>query len=327
METRYVRQDNLRIAVVGVGHLGEYHVQKYRALKMVDLIGVVDSNKERAMEIGQRYNTKVFETHNDILDQVDAVSLAVPTLAHFDVAKDILSHGIHLLIEKPITYKLEPADTLIKMAKERNLVLRVGLVERFNPAVVKMESMLNNPHFIEARRMNIFTPRGTDVDVVLDLMIHDLDIILHIIPSEVKEIHAVGMSTLTDKTDIANVRLVFENGAAADLTASRVSHKTIRKIRVYQPESVLHVDCFKREFGVTRFNRAQDLNSLQPVHTEEESFSGRDPLADEIGAFVAAVSNGARHDSNGRDERKALSLSLQIIEQIKKGSKGFQVAH
>lgn len=319
-----MKKNKVRVGVIGVGHLGEYHVQKYKAHPGVDLVGVVDTNPDRADEIGLRYDIKAYGNHREILHMVDAVSLAVPTESHFDVAKDILSEGIHLLIEKPITYMLEPADTLIRMAGERGLILQVGLVERYNPAIVRMESMLDQPLFIEAHRMNMFTTRGTDVDVVLDLMIHDLDIILHIVPSEVKEFHAVGMSVITGKTDIANVRLIFENGTVANLTASRVSEKIIRKIRVFQPNAYLHADCYKREFTITRLdNGAGDFSDLPNLKTEKETFPGSDPLSDQIGFFVKSVIDGARPIMTERDERKALKIALEVIDLINKGCTKF----
>lgn len=314
--------EKVRIAVIGVGHLGEYHVQKYRSLPAVDLIGVVDTNSERAAEIARRYDTKTFRTHKEVLDLVDAVSLAVPTERHYAVAKDILSGGVHLLIEKPITYTLQPADTLISMARERDLILQVGLVERFNPAVIKMESLLTRPVFIESHRMNTFTPRGTDVDVVLDLMIHDLDIILHVMPAELREVHAVGMSVLTDKTDIANVRLIFEDGGVGNLTASRVSEKILRKIRVFQPDAYLSVNCYKRKISVTRL--ATDKKGPQgfpELDSVNETFPDRDPLADQIASFVDCVRNGCEPVVPGRDGRRALQVALGIIEQIKQGSR------
>ena len=206
--------------MIGVGHLGEYHVQKYKVHSDVDLVGVVDVDERRVHEIAHRYQTKAYTDHREILRDLDAVSLAVTTEMHFEVAKDVLAEGVHMLIEKPITYDLSEADVLIRMARERHLVLQVGLVERFNPAVIKMMPLLTKPVFVESHRMNLFTTRGLDVDVVLDLMIHDLDIIIHMIPSEVKEIHAVGMPVITDKTDIANARIIFEDGTAANLTKS-----------------------------------------------------------------------------------------------------------
>jgi predicted dehydrogenase len=255
---------------------------------------------------------------------VEAVSLAVPTEMHFQVAKDVLSHGVHLLIEKPITYQLEPADFLIKLALERDLVLQVGLVERFNPAVVRMESMLNQPLFIESHRMNVFTPRGTDVGVVLDLMIHDLDIILHIVPSEVKELHAVGMSVVTGKTDIANARLIFENGTVGNLTASRVADKALRKIRIFQPDAYLHVNCLKRELTVTRLDgRARNLPPLPQLTSDKIQFPGSDPLADQIASFVKSVIDKSQPVVSGQDGRRALRFALAIMDQIERGCRNF----
>jgi predicted dehydrogenase len=296
-------KEKLRIGVIGVGHLGEYHVQKYVAMPEVELVGVVDTDYDRANEIARRYQTRPFG----------------------EVAKDILSRGIHLLIEKPITYTLEPADTLIRLAQEKDLVLQVGLVERFNPAVVKMESLLKDPVFIESHRMNLFTTRGTDVDVVLDLMIHDLDIILHVVPAEVKEVHAVGMSVLTGKTDIANVRIIFENGTVANLTASRVSDRTLRKIRVFQPDAYMAVDCFRREISVTKLDsEAKNEHNFPQVTTNKTKFPGNDPLADEISSFVHAIMNGEEPVVSGRDGRRALQYALGIIDQIERGCKDFQ---
>ena len=320
-----MKPEKLKVGVIGVGHLGEYHVQKYMALSSVDVVGVVDTDLDRAHEIARRYDTKSFGTHQDFLPLVDAVSLAVPTEKHFDVVKDILRSGVHLLIEKPITYEIGPADILLNIAREKNLKLQVGLVERFNPAIVGMEALLTNPVFIESHRMNQFTTRGTDVDVVLDLMIHDLDIILHFIQSEVKEVHAVGMSVLTGKTDIANVRMIFENGTVGNLTASRVSDNTLRKIRVFQPDAYIAADCFKRELSVTRLDGAIDPSSGFPlVVTEKKQYPRTDPLADEITAFVDAVINGSQPVVPGSDGRRALNFALEIIEQIEKNRRDFK---
>ncbi|MBW1733073.1 MAG: Gfo/Idh/MocA family oxidoreductase [Deltaproteobacteria bacterium] len=319
-------QQRLRVAVIGVGHLGEYHVQKYRGIPGVELVGVVDMNLDRVNEIARRYHTKAYGHHRDILDMVDAVSLAVTTEMHFQVARDILQQGVHMLIEKPITYDLTEADDLISMARDRGLILQVGLVERFNPAIVKMEGLLKSPVFIEAHRMNLFTKRGLDVDVVLDLMIHDLDIILHIVPSEVREIHAVGMPVITDKTDIASVRLVFENGTAANLTASRVSGKMLRKIRVFQPDAYISADCGKRQLTVINLDtERKDSDDFPQVSTSKEKFEGTDPLNDEISSFVRSVIDGSEPVVTGEDGRNALRVALSIIEQIETGSKNFDL--
>ncbi|MBU0735434.1 MAG: Gfo/Idh/MocA family oxidoreductase [Proteobacteria bacterium] len=320
-----MKQDKLRVAVIGVGHLGEYHVQKYKSNAGVELVGVVDVAANRVNEIAQRYDTKAYLDHRDILGRVDAVSLAVTTAMHFEVAKDVLAKGVHMLIEKPITYDLGEADTLIRMARQRNLVLQVGLVERFNPAIVHMMPQLNSPVFVESHRMNLFTTRGLDVDVVLDLMIHDLDIILHIVRSEVKEIHAVGMPVITEKTDIANARLIFEDGTAANLTASRVSGKMLRKIRVFQPEAYISADCGKRQLTVIRLDTGKrDADNFPQVTTSKEKYSESDPLNDEISSFVNAVTNRSEPVVTGEDGRNALKVALNIIDQIERGCKNFR---
>jgi len=315
----------LKVGVIGVGHLGEYHVQKYLNIPSVELIGIVDINQNRAREISEKYNTKIYNDHLHILDEVQAVSLAVPTEVHYELAKDVLSKGVHLLVEKPITYSVEPADLLIKMAEERNLILQVGLVERFNPAVREMERLLTEPVFVESHRMNQFTKRGIDVDVVLDLMIHDLDMFLHMIPYEIKDIHAVGMSVVTEKTDIANARLIFENGTVANLTASRVSNKTLRKIRIFQPDSYISVDCYRRNLTIIKLRKGADHDPHFPgLETVKREFPGSDPLQDEIRSFVDSINDGRSPEVTGQDGRKALKVALSIIEQIEANSKLFR---
>ncbi len=321
----HVKNDKLKVGVIGVGRMGEYHIQKYQNMPMVELVGVADTNLHRCNELAALYDTKAFSGHHSLLDNVDAVSVAVPTETHFEVAKDVLSKGIHLLLEKPITYELEPADALIEMAREKHLIFQVGLVERFNPAVVKMQALLDQPILLESHRMNAFTTRGIDVDVVLDLMFHDLDIILHSVNSEVKEVHSTGMSVITGKTDVANARLVFENGVAANLTASRVADKTLRKIRVFQPSAYLSVNCLKKEISVIRLDeKAKDPEGFPKLTSNKKSFSDRDPLADEISAFVGSVMDGRDPVVTGGDARKALKIALGIIEQIERGCKNFQ---
>jgi predicted dehydrogenase len=293
----------------------------------VDLVGVADADSDRAHEIAKLHDTQPYTDYQSLLKNVDAVSLAVPTEKHFEIAKDVLSEGIHLLIEKPITYTLEPADTLIQTAHENGVILQVGLVERFKPAVVKMKSMLKEPILIESHRMNTFTSRGTDVDVVLDLMIHDLDIMLDVVPSEVKEFHSVGMSVITEKTDIANVRMIFNNGTVGNLTVSRISDNILRKIRVFQPDAYISVNCFKNEISVTRLkSEAKDFRNIPKVSTEKTKFPGSDALADEISSFVNAVMNGTEPMVSGPDGRRALKYALAIIDQIERGCGSFEVA-
>ncbi len=314
----------IRIGVIGVGHLGQYHVQKYRAIDGVDLVGIVDSDKDRALEIAKRYDTRIFKSVGEILDSVDAVSIAVPTESHFEVAAEVLSHGVHLLIEKPITYEGSQADELIALAAKNGLALQVGHVERFNPAVVKMESLLTRPIFFESHRLNLFTVRGTDVDVVLDLMIHDLDIILHLVRSEIRELHAVGMSVVTGKTDIANVRIIFQNGTVANLTASRVSNKTLRKIRLFQPDAYISVDCFKKDISVTRLDDSSDSDTFPQIVSSKMTYPDADPLFDEISAFVKAIREKTTPVVTGEDGQRALKVAMAIMGQIEKGCKDFE---
>jgi len=317
--------ERVRVAVIGVGHLGEYHVQKYTALPEAELVGVVDADAGRAEEISRRYGTMRYDDLGDLLGRVDAVSLAVPTEHHHEVGRRILKAGVHVLIEKPITYDLAHADELIALADEAGLVLQVGHVERFNPAVVEMSGMLDRPIFIESHRMNLFTTRGTDVDVVLDLMIHDLDIILHMVPAEVREVHAVGLAVITPQTDIANVRIIFDNGTVGNLTASRVSNNMLRKIRIFQPDAYISVNCAKREISRTELDREQKgTDGFPQIVTRKKSFPGSDPLADQIASFVKAVRGGGAPVVSGRDGRRALQVALAIIDQIKEGCDHFK---
>lgn len=315
----------IRVAVIGVGHLGNYHAQKYAAHPDVELAGVVDILPLRAEEVGHRHQARAYTRYHDVLGIVDAVSVAVPTEQHFNVGRDVLDAGVHLLMEKPITYDVAHADTLIDLARSRGLILQVGHVERFNPAVVKMESLTKRPVFIESQRLHLYTARGTDVDVILDLMIHDLDIILHMVGSPVKELNAVGMSVVTGKTDIGNARLIFDNGAVANLTASRVSSNTVRRIRVFQPNEHLSADCLKREFTVTPLMPPEtDADNRPFISSNRTKFPGSDPLADQIDSFVAAVRNGTRPVVTGEDGRDALKAALAVISLIQSGCTSFE---
>lgn len=317
-------KSKIRVGVIGVGYLGEFHVQKYRDIGSVELVGIVDTDRARALEIAKRYDTKIFGSSAEILGSVDAVSLAVPTESHFEVAREVLARNVHLLIEKPITYGEHHADQLVEMARRGNLALQVGHVERFNPAVAKMETLVTRPIFIESHRLNLFTVRGTDVDVVLDLMIHDLDIILHMVRSEIREVHAVGMSVITGKTDIANVRIIFQNGTVANLTANRVSNRTLRKIRIFQPDAYISVDCFKKEVSVTRLDGFPNTEPFPQIVSNKMKYPDADPLRDQIAAFIDAVRDGTSPVVTGEDGRKALKVALAIIDQIEKGCKNFQ---
>jgi len=309
----------LQFGVVGVGYIGELHAQKYASMEDIDLAGLADIDFKRAKEMACKYDTKAYSSHTELLQNVDGLSLAVPTVSHFRIARDILNHGTHLLIEKPITFLLRDADNLIKLANDNNIILQTGHIERFNPAIVKMEPFLSTPIYIETQRLSSFTKRGTDVDVVLDLMIHDLDIILHIVNSDIKEIDAFGAPVMTDKIDIANAKIIFTNGTIANLTANRHSHESIRAIRVLQLDNYISVDYGKRKLSITEIKKdGKNFDQFSPDSYKENSFPDSDPLSDQIRSFIDSIKNGTEPKVSGVDGRNALSAALSIVDQIEK---------
>ena len=307
----------IKAGVIGVGYLGRFHAQKYQALEDVELVGVADVDPDRARQVAAECGCAHFSDYRELLDQVDAVSIAVPTSFHHQVGFDALSAGVDILLEKPMTVTLAEADELIGLAEKNKLILQVGHLERFNPAVLAMKPFLTTPVFIESDRISSFKRRGVDVDVVLDLMIHDIDIILTIIDSPLKTIHTVGAPVVTDTTDIANARLIFENGATANITVSRVSLTNVRKMRVFQPGSYINVD-FANKKIMTLQLEDELLESGMPKHSKEiKSFAGEDALLNEIFHFVDHVRSRTRPDVSGVEGRRALEVVMQVMEQIK----------
>lgn len=307
----------IKAGVIGVGYLGRFHAQKYQALEDVELVGVADVDPDRARQVAAECGCAHFSDYKELLDQVEAVSIAVPTSFHHQVGFDALSAGVDILLEKPMTVTLAEADELIGLAEKNKLILQVGHLERFNPAVLAMKPFLTTPVFIESDRISSFKRRGVDVDVVLDLMIHDIDIILTIIDSPLKTIHTVGAPVVTDTTDIANARLIFENGATANITVSRVSLTNVRKMRVFQPGSYINVD-FANKKIMTLQLEDELLESGMPKHSKEiKSFAGEDALLNEIFNFVDHVRSRTRPDVSGVEGRRALEVVMQVMEQIK----------
>jgi len=307
----------LRAGVVGVGYLGRFHAQKYAALENVDLIGVADVSRERADEVAAEVGTASYTDYRELLRQVDLVSIVVPTQYHFPVAKECLEAGCHILLEKPVTQTVEEADALIRLAADRQLVFQVGHLERFNPAIMALKGVLKGPLFIESHRLAPFKPRGTDVNVVLDLMIHDIDIILNMVPSSVKLVNSVGVPVLSNEVDIANARLQFENGCVANVTASRVSREAMRKIRIFQPDAYISIDYQERKISIYRKGgEGFPIPGLPKVTMEEKSFDQGDALMTEIKAFVEAVDTGSTPPVTGEDGKRALELALQINQKL-----------
>jgi len=314
----------IRVGVIGVGYLGKFHAQKYAAMDDVVLAGVVDVDPTIAARVAATCNTQSYTDFRKLLDQVDAVSVVVPTSHHHEVASACLDRGIHLLIEKPMTSSLVEADDLIARADAKDCILQVGLLERFNPAVVAMREHLTTPLFIESHRIHSFKSRGIDVDVVLDLMIHDIDIILSIVPSPLATIHTVGVPVVTPATDIANARLIFENGCTANVTVSRISKENIRRMRIFQPRAYLSVDYAKKEIMVIKQQAELDENGLPREDLQKYSFADQDALESELRDFVANVRNHTMPLVSGRAGRRALEVAMQIMHQNRQHMEKFK---
>ena len=307
----------IRIGVVGIGHLGNYHLQKYQKLENVKIVGVADADRSKADKAAAAFGCTVFADHRELVERVDAVSVTVPTQAHHAVARDFLAAGRDVLMEKPFTATLEEADDLIALAAAQDLVLQVGFIERFNPAIVALDKVIRQPLFIESHRLHPFVERGTDVDVVLDLMIHDLDLILHYVRSPLTNVEAVGVSVLSDKVDIANVRLTFENGCVANITASRVTLKHMQKLRFFGLEGYHSIDFSKRE--VVSLARREKEGGKMEIGLNDVKVRQHDPLEEEIRSFVDAVVHRTPPRVSGLEARKSLELALLINEKMKTG--------
>lgn len=309
----------IKTAVIGVGYLGKFHADKYADLPNSDLIAVVDANEKTAKAIAEKHGVEALADYKSLLSHVDAVSIAAPTTLHHQIAKDFLSNGAHVLIEKPITVTVEEADELIDLAKSNNLLIQVGHLERFNAAILDLDTVLEGqPMFIESHRLAPFNPRATDVNVVLDLMIHDIDIILNIVRSNLKSIAASGTPVLTKSTDIANVRLEFENGCVANVTASRASMKTERKMRLFQPDSCITIDFHNRIMNVYRKGEKEMFPGIPEIESTESVYEDNDALKAEIIAYLHSIETGTPTLVSGEDGRRALAAASEISQLLSK---------
>jgi predicted dehydrogenase len=307
------------VAVVGVGALGQHHARVYAELAEARLVGVYDLDAGRADSTAGRYGVPAFATMDELLAQAAAVSVAVPTVDHHRMARTLLEAGKDVLVEKPMTTTLEEADELIALASARGAVLQVGHIERFNPAVDVLKAHASDPRFIEVHRLGAFSPRSLDIDVVLDLMVHDLDIVLDLDGTEPVQIDAVGVPVLTPRVDIANARLRFASGLIANLTASRVSPERIRKFRVFSPKRYISVDFAAREAQVYRL--LEDAEGNPDIQIERTAAPDEEPLRRQLAAFLHAVSSRSRPVVTGGDGRRALALALTIRERIDQASR------
>lgn len=301
--------NKLRVGVVGVGHIGSNHARLYAEIPSAEFSAVYDTDPARASAIARKYGVQPAGSIWEFGDMVDAASVATPTTSHYDVARALLQSGKHLLVEKPITESTRQASELATMASQKNLILQVGHVERFNPVLSALEARLTHPRFIEAHRLSPYPERSTDIGVVLDLMIHDLEVILHLVRSPVQTIDAVGVPVLSSSEDIANARLRFENGCVANITSSRISPERMRKIRVFQEDAYLSLD-YQNQSGEI-YRRANGRITRDKVEIERE-----EPLRRELTSFVECASTGREPRVSGFQATAALELAVKITEQI-----------
>ncbi len=309
--------EKIKVGVIGVGYFGQFHAEKYARMEDVELVGVVDIDPSRARAVAKEVRTQPFFHHSEILDRVQAVSIAVPTPLHHGIATDFLIRGIDVLLEKPISKDLKEAEALIDLAESKGLILQVGHLEQFNGPLLALEGIIQNPMFIESNRLGPFLTRGTDIDIVLDLMIHDIDIILSWVDARVKWFHAVGIPVLTPHIDIANVRIEFENGCTANLTASRVSREKVRKIRLFQPNGYLSIDFLTQKVVFASKKESPRKEAFPEILVQKIPVKKVDPLEIEIQSFLQCVRNRKPPRVSGKDGKRALELALQIIQQIK----------
>jgi len=308
--------EKLKVGVVGVGYFGQFHAEKYAKIEGVELVGVVDVDGSRAREIAKRCRTQPFFRYSDLFQKVQAVSIAVPTPFHYSVTKECFLQGIDVLLEKPISSTLEEADELISLSESKGLIFQVGHLERFNGALSTTEGRVQHPLFIESHRLGPFSGRGAEVDVVLDLMVHDLDIILSLVDAKVKQVQAIGIPVLTHTPDIANARIEFENGCTANLTASRVSEEKIRKTRIFQADGILSIDYLSQKLFLSKKGVPPGGEKIPEMVTEEIPVKKIDLLETEIHSFLQSVRNRKRPRVSGTDGRQALELALRIIQKI-----------
>ena len=305
---------SIKTAVIGTGYLGKFHAQKYAALETSELVAVVDTDETVAGHIAGEHHCRALSDYRELFGHVDAVSIAAPTQSHYEIARDCLNQGIHVLVEKPITVTVAEADELIDLAAKKQCVLQVGHLERFNPAMLALDEILREPVFIESHRLAPFKLRATDVNVVLDLMIHDIDILLNLVNAEVVDIAAKGARVLSGSTDIANARLTFSNGCVANVTASRVSLKSERRMRIFQNDAYITVDFQNRVLSHHYKGDGESEPGIPRIESRESVFEEADALRSEIASFLHAVNGHTSPLVSGEDGRRALQTALRISD-------------
>ncbi|MCE3283975.1 MAG: UDP-N-acetyl-D-glucosamine dehydrogenase [Steroidobacteraceae bacterium] len=302
--------------MIGVGYLGRFHAQKYASLPLAELVGVVDASAENRDKVAAETGCRAFADYRDLLDQVDAVSIATPTPLHYPIARECLERGVHVLVEKPITTTLEEARRLVDIAASTGRILQVGHLERFNAAILALQGTLGTPRFVESHRLAPFKERGTDVNVVLDLMIHDIDLIQSLVGSPIESIDAVGTSVFSAGLDIANARIRYANGCVANTTASRVSMKMERKLRLFQDDAYISIDLQQKVLTIVRKPPAGSEAPRGQVVLEERSYEQGDALKHEIEAFLQSILDGTPPLVSGEDGLRALDTATRITQMV-----------
>lgn len=302
--------------MVGVGYLGRFHAQKYAAAEGAELVAVVDADADRAAEVAAEIGVEALTSVDDLEGRVDAVSIVTPTRSHHAIARGLLEKGVHVLVEKPITVTSEEAGELIGLAREGDLVLQVGHLERFNPAILGVAPLLDEPRFIEAHRLSPFNPRGADVSVVLDLMIHDVDLILNMVGSPIENIDANGAAVISGEPDIANARIRFENGCVANVTASRITPKTERKLRIFQNRAYMSIDLHSRKSAVYQMGGDGMPTPLPGITMKHASYEQADALMTEVEAFLHSIRTGTPPVVSGEDGKQALETVIEIARLV-----------
>ncbi len=308
----------LRSAVIGVGYLGKFHAEKYAQITNSRLVGVCDTNRAQADCVAHNLQTKAFYDYRELTEQVDAVSIVTPTPSHFTIAKFFLEHGVHVLLEKPMTQTEEQAKELIAIAEQNNCTLQVGHIERYNNTVQALGPLLHNPRYIESTRHSAFKTRGTDVNVVFDMMIHDIDIIQHLVQSEITNISAKGISVLSPLIDISNARIEFANGTIANVTASRVSLKSERSLRLFQANAYLSLDLHNRIIAQFHKVKSKPEDTASEIIREEQQLPPNDALLDQIQDFIENILAGLPPRVSAEDGLRALLTATQITQIMRK---------
>lgn len=306
----------VRTAVIGTGYLGKYHVEKFAGMPHSQLVAICDIDTQHTHELSEKYGVQAIHDYRSLIDKVDAVSIATPTPLHFEIAQFFLENHIHVLIEKPITTRVCEADQLIALAKKNGLILQVGHIERFNPAFQFIHTQLRNPLFIEAQRLTAFKLRGSDVSVILDLMIHDIDIILSLVNSKISDIRATGASVLTPLIDIANAHIEFENGCVASVTASRINSASERRLRVFQRDAYFNIDLHRNICRIRRKAKTEMFPGVPNIDSEEQQLEKGDALKAEIQDFLNAIIHQKPPAVSGQAARDALAVALQVTHII-----------